>query len=166
MPEVQTQMSPEEYLAFERKAESRNELVNGEILPVTGANRIHSLIVVNISGELGRQLEATLCEVYAVKMRVRAPAAGAYLYPDVVAVCEGPRFEDDYFDTLLNPSLVVEVFSKSTGPMIVSPNRPATARLNRLLSTCSFRRTNTEWSNTSNKVMGTGCCRTCVHWTA
>jgi Uma2 family endonuclease len=115
MPEVQTHVSPGEYLAFEREAESRNEFVNGEILPVTGANRIHSLIVVNILGELGRQLEATLCEAYAVKMRVRAPAAGAYLYPDVVAVCEGPRFEDDYFDTLLNPSLVVEVFSKSTG---------------------------------------------------
>jgi Uma2 family endonuclease len=115
MPEVQTHISLEEYLAFERKAESRNEFVNGEILPVTGANRIHSLIVVNILGELGRQLEETLREVYAVKMRVRTPAAGAYLYPDVVAVREEPRFEDDYSDTLLNPSLVVEVFSKSTG---------------------------------------------------
>jgi Uma2 family endonuclease len=114
MPEVQTHISPEEYLAFERKAESRNEFVNGEILPLTGANRIHSLTVVNILGELGRQLEETVSEVYAVKMRVRTPAAGAYLYPDVVVVCEEPRFEDDYFDTLLNPSLVVEVLSKST----------------------------------------------------
>jgi Uma2 family endonuclease len=47
-------------------------------------------------------------------MRVKAPAARSYVYPDVVAVCDEPKFEDDYLDTLLNPTLVVEVLSKST----------------------------------------------------
>lgn len=114
MSEAQPYITPGDYLAFERQAQNRNEYLNGEIFPVTGANRVHSLIVGNISGELGQQLKATSCEVYAVKMRVKAPAALAYLYPDVVVVCEAPRLEDDYFDTLLNPTLLVEVHSKST----------------------------------------------------
>jgi Uma2 family endonuclease len=113
-PEVQTYITPEDYLAFERKAETRNEYVNGEIFAMTGANREHSLIVGNTAGELGQQLKTKFCEAYAVKMRVKSSAARSYVYPDVVVVCGEPQFEDGYFDTLLNPTLVVEVLSKST----------------------------------------------------
>ena len=38
----------------------------------------------------------------------------SYYYPDVIVVCGEPRFEDDTFDTLLNPILVIEVLSPST----------------------------------------------------
>ena len=113
-PEVQTYISPEEYLAFERKAANRNEYVNGEIFAMTGTSRTRNLIVGNITAELWRQLREQSTEVYAFKMRVKPLAAGAYIYPDVVVVCGEPRLEDDYFDTLLNPTLVVEVLSKST----------------------------------------------------
>jgi Uma2 family endonuclease len=37
-----------------------------------------------------------------------------YTYPDVVVVCGEPKFEDEYVDTLLNPTLLVEVLSQST----------------------------------------------------
>lgn len=112
--QVKTYITPEEYLAFERKAENKNEYVNGEIFAMTGASRKHNLIVANISGELRQQLKGKPCEVYPGEMRVKAPAARSYVYPDVGVVCGEPQFEDDYFDTLLNPTLVVEVLSKST----------------------------------------------------
>lgn len=114
MSEVQTYITPEEYLAFERKAENRNEYINGEIIAVTGANRYHSLIVANTLGEIGQQLREKPCEVYGLKMRVKAPAVRCYVYPDVVVVYGEPQFEDSCFDTLLNPTLIVEVLSKST----------------------------------------------------
>ena len=47
-------------------------------------------------------------------MRISIPTAKSYFYPDVGVVCEDPRFEDDVFDTLLNPIVVVEVLSPST----------------------------------------------------
>jgi Uma2 family endonuclease len=47
-------------------------------------------------------------------MRVRIAATGLYTYPDVVVVCGQPRFEDEERDTLLNPTLIVEVLSPST----------------------------------------------------
>lgn len=111
---VKSYVTPEEYLAFERQAETKNEYVNGEIFALAGASRKHNLIAGNILGELRQQLKGRPCEVYPGEMRVKAPAARSYVYPDVVVVCDEPQFEDNYFDTLLNPTLVVEVLSKST----------------------------------------------------
>jgi Uma2 family endonuclease len=47
-------------------------------------------------------------------MRVSSPLTSSYFYPDVVVVCEEPRFEDNVFDILLNPIILVEVLSPST----------------------------------------------------
>jgi Uma2 family endonuclease len=102
-----------EYLAFERQVETRNEYLAGEIFAMTGASRAHNLIAGNIFREIGTQLRKRPCEVYTADMRVRTPA-GLFTYPDVVAVCGEPRFDDPHLDTLLNPTLIVEVLSSST----------------------------------------------------
>ena len=39
---------------------------------------------------------------------------GCYHYPDIAVVCGKPQFEDALGDTLLNPTLLVEVLSPST----------------------------------------------------
>jgi Uma2 family endonuclease len=109
-----TYLTPEEYLSIERKAEYKSDYFDGEIFAMTGASREHNLITGNINGELRRQLKGKPCEVYSNDMRVRVPAARLYTYPDVVVVCGEPIFEDDYVDTLLNPTLIVEVLSRST----------------------------------------------------
>ena len=41
-------------------------------------------------------------------------STGLYTYPDIVIVCDKPRFEDNQFDTLLNPRIVIEILSDST----------------------------------------------------
>jgi Uma2 family endonuclease len=112
--QVKTYVSQEEYLAIERKAEYKNEYVNGEVFAMTGASRKHNLIAGNIGAQLNAKLKGKPCEVYPGEMRVKAPASRSYVYPDVVVVCGEPELEDAYLDTLLNPTLVVEVLSKST----------------------------------------------------
>ena len=109
-----TYLTPEEYLAMERKAEYKNEYVDGEIVAMTGASRKHNLIAVNIGSELRQQLKGRPCEAYLSEMRVRVPSTRLYTYPDAVVVCGEPQFEDDYLDTLLNPTLIIEVLSEST----------------------------------------------------
>lgn len=103
----------EEYLAFERAAEYKHEYLSGEILAMAGATREHILITGNIARRLGNQLEGRPCETYTNDMRVRATPT-TYVYPDVVVVCDEPRFEDSTLDILLNPTVVIEVLSKST----------------------------------------------------
>ena len=107
-------LSPEEYLVMERKAEYKSEYRNGQIVAMPGASRQHNIITVSISGELYVQLLNRECEAYTNDMRVKVKNTGLYTYPDVVVVCEEPLFEDNYFDTLLNPTVIVEVLSPST----------------------------------------------------
>ena len=111
---AQTYLTPEEYLTWERKQPFKNEYHNGQIIAMSGASRSHNRITVDITIQLGNQLMDSDCEVFANEMRVRTSPDISYFYPDVIVVCGEPRFEDDTFDTLLNPILVVEVLSPST----------------------------------------------------
>jgi Uma2 family endonuclease len=107
-------VTPEEYLARERAAETKSEYFAGEIFAMSGATREHNLITGNVHAELRHQLRQRDCEAYANDMRVRVRPTGLYTYPDVVVVCGGPEFEDADVDTLLNPTVIVEVLSTST----------------------------------------------------
>ena len=107
-------LTQEEYLAFEREADIKHEYCNGQLYAMSGASRAHNLISLNIAGELRAQLKGRTCEVYMSEMRVLVDAARSYRYPDVVVACDAPRFQDDVFDTLLNPTVIVEVLSLLT----------------------------------------------------
>lgn len=114
---AQALLTPEEYLARERKALTKSEYRNGQIYAMPGASRKHNLITVHIVGELYIQLRDRSCEVYPSDMRVKVSAAGLYTYPDVIVVCDEPRFDDTHFDTLLNPTVLIEVLSPSTASL-------------------------------------------------
>ena len=111
---VLTYVNPDEYLRLERQAEYKSEYLNGEIFAMSGASRQHNLITVNIGAELNRQLKGKPSEAYVSDMRVKVRSNGLYTYPDVIVVCREPQFEDKEVDTLLNPTLLVEVLSQST----------------------------------------------------
>jgi Uma2 family endonuclease len=109
-----TKLTPEEYLEFERKSEERHEYFGGEIFAMSGAKRNHNVIAWNIGGELRQKLKDKNCEAYPADMRVFIPENGLCTYPYLVVVCGAPQFQDDVFDTLLNPVLLIEVLSDST----------------------------------------------------
>ena len=110
---AQTLFTAEEYITQERKALYKNEYLSGQIFAMSGASRAHSLITGNIFNRLYNQLAESDCEIHSSDMRVQ-PSPIAYFYPDVVVACGESRFEDDVFDTLLNPIVIVEGLSPST----------------------------------------------------
>jgi len=112
--DTQTYVTPDEYLAREREAEQKHEYVDGEVRPMSGASFQHVLIVTNIVRELSTRLRESDCLVASTDLRVRVRPDGLFTYPDVVVVCEAPQFADEHHDTLLNPTLIVEVLSAST----------------------------------------------------
>ncbi len=115
MPSLaQPRYTPEYYLALERRATCRNEYIDGRIFAMAGASRQHNLIAGNVFGELRTQLRGRPCEAYINDMRLKVTTTGLYTYPDVAALCGEPHFEDTHLDTLLNPSVIVEVLSDST----------------------------------------------------
>ncbi|MGA3239879.1 MAG: Uma2 family endonuclease [Bryobacteraceae bacterium] len=112
--QAKTFLTPEEYLAIERKAEYKSQYYRGEMFAMAGASLAHNTLVANSIGELHGKLRGGACRVLPSDMRVRVSATGLYTYPDVVAVCGEPRLLDNQLDTLLNPHLIVEVLSLST----------------------------------------------------
>jgi Uma2 family endonuclease len=112
--QAQKRSTAEEYLALERQAQCKSEYYAGEIFAVAGASRWHNLIVANVIGELRSQLKGQPCTTYPSDMRVKISPTGLYTYPDVTVVCGEAQFDDTQQDTLLNPTLIVEVLSEST----------------------------------------------------
>jgi Uma2 family endonuclease len=110
----QSFLTAQDYLAWERQQETRHEYLDGQIFAMTGASRAHNLLCMNLAASLHQQLRGRPCEIYANDMRVKVSETGMYTYPDLVAVCGEPRFEDQAVDTLLNPVLIIEVLSDST----------------------------------------------------
>lgn len=107
-------LTPQQYLARERQAETKSEYLRGEMFAMSGASREHNLVAMNVSRELSTQLRDRECEVYPSDMRVKVSSTGLYTYPDVTVACDEPKFEDAQVDTLLNPRVIVEVLSPST----------------------------------------------------
>ncbi len=111
---VRTYLTPEEYLAFERKATTQHEYLAGGIVAMSGASFAHNFITDDIFGELRAQLRGGRCKAATSDMRVKVSKTGSYFYPDVVVFCGEPQAEDNHSDTLLNPTVIVEVLCPST----------------------------------------------------
>jgi Uma2 family endonuclease len=108
-------LTPAQYLEQERLAPFKSEYIDGEVFSMAGASWEHTLIKDNFARELGNRLKGGRCIALSSDLRVKVDQAKMYAYPDIVVVCEEPKFEDDLFDTLLNPKVIVEVLSDSTG---------------------------------------------------
>jgi Uma2 family endonuclease len=110
----QPRLTPEEYLALDRAAESRSEYYRGEMFAMSGGSFPHAQIILNLGGELRHLLKGKGCRVTSSEVRLRVSPEGLYTYPDVMIVCMGPTFADNQKETLLNPVLIGEVLSPST----------------------------------------------------
>ena len=122
--------TPEEYLAYERQSPSKHEYIDGQIramgdapdddnlaglvVAVGGTTHVHNRITMNLARMLSTQTLDGLCETYGSDQRVKVEAAGVYVYPDLTVVCGEQQFEDTQEDTLLNPTLIIEVHSPAT----------------------------------------------------
>lgn len=94
-------MTPVEYLAFERAAREKHIYWRGEVFAMSGASRQH----VKISGNTFYQIRKAFddsesdCEIMYADMRVKNERTGSCFYPDILATCNSPKFEDNEFDT-------------------------------------------------------------------
>lgn len=132
LPQTIALHTVEEYLALERESEERHEYLDGQIYAMgcgialrqsTGRESTqHADISVNLVREVSTQLRGTPCRVWTKDSKVLSgpaikhsrSAKGLFSYPDLVVVCEEPRFLDERQDVLLNPAVIIEVLSPAT----------------------------------------------------
>jgi Uma2 family endonuclease len=107
-------ITPEQYLAMERAAKFKSEYFDGHVYAMAGGTIAHAHVIANVTGALFQALKGGPCFVLSSDAMLRVSPGGLYTYADVMVVCGEAKFADDQKDTLLNPTLIVEVLSKST----------------------------------------------------
>ncbi|HUR98787.1 MAG TPA: Uma2 family endonuclease [Pyrinomonadaceae bacterium] len=105
--------SMDDYLTTERQGGTRHDYSDGRAIPRAASNRWHNILAANTAVALGSRMHGHKSEIYISNMRVRLKS-NYICYPDVVVVSGEPAFADQNFDLLLNPTVIVEIFSNQT----------------------------------------------------
>lgn len=107
-------ISQEDYLKSEREAVVKHEYYQGEVFAMSGASFKHNKISINFLSGLHHKLKGKGCQPLGSDLRIHIPKNTLYTYPDISIICGDPEFTDDNFDTVINPSVIIELLSKST----------------------------------------------------
>lgn len=106
----------EEYLEIEETADYKHEYQDGEIVPMTGGTTEHNKIAFNFASYLKFALKKQKQKhnIFIGDVKLWIPQYNQGTYPDVMVIDDEPIYYGTGKTTVTNPSLVVEVLSKST----------------------------------------------------
>ncbi|MBO9202902.1 MULTISPECIES: Uma2 family endonuclease [Niastella] len=104
----------EEYLEMERASPLKHEYFQGEIFDMAGASPRHNFIFSNVFGEMCIQLKNSPCHPFGSDMRMHIPENTLFTYPDISVYCGDPTITEVDEDTVIQPSVIIEILSEST----------------------------------------------------
>jgi Uma2 family endonuclease len=107
-------LTPAEYTALERGSEQKHEYLRGEVFAMAGASPKHNLVSGNLIRALGERLRGRRCAVMPSDQHVYIETTGLGTYPDVTVLCGPANYSREFPQSLVNPSILVEVLSPST----------------------------------------------------
>ncbi|HET7116055.1 MAG TPA: Uma2 family endonuclease [Hanamia sp.] len=106
--------SIEEYLEMENASIEKNEYYKGEIFAMSGAKVPHNTISFNLSGILYNKLKGKKCKPYGSDQRIHIQSNTLFTYPDISIICGEIITLNNGDYNVLNPTVIIEVLSKST----------------------------------------------------
>ncbi len=106
-----------EYLRREERSQELHEYYDGIITKLPMARGPHNKIIMNVGTVLNNVIDANgkNYEVFGGQQAVYLPQLNFSLYPDVIVVTDTPLYFDQNEVLLINPILIIEVLSRSTG---------------------------------------------------
>ncbi|HEU4390887.1 MAG TPA: Uma2 family endonuclease [Blastocatellia bacterium] len=105
----------EEYFDLELSSDARYEYCDGDVFCMSGVSEAHAQVEINLTTSLSSLLGNSQCCIFLANMRIKVPTLPPYRYADLSVTSEKPIFETiGGVDTLVNPSLIIEVLSDST----------------------------------------------------
>jgi len=111
LPAAPLGAGPDEFLAWEREQTERHVYFRGEVFAMSGGTPRHSALSATILSLL--RLPKGPCHVHTSDLRLGV-ANDHFVYADAVMVCGPVELRPGTTDVLTNPSVIVEVLSKST----------------------------------------------------
>lgn len=113
LPEIKF-ITQDAYLEAERGAIDKHEYFAGEVFAMSGVSILYNIIFKNTFISLGEKLKGKKCQPFGSDLRVHIPSNTLFTYPDITIICGKPETTDDKKDTVTNPSVIIEILSKST----------------------------------------------------
>ena len=101
-----------DYIALEERSTVKHQMMHGELFDMAGGTPTHARLSFGVCTALGPQLKNRRCHAYTSDLRVRAGELTTY--PDVTVVCGRLECDPEDPNTVVNPTLIVEVLSDST----------------------------------------------------
>lgn len=107
-------VSEKDYLDKELLALEKHEYFKGEIFAMSEASIAHNKIAINSISDIFTKLKGKKCQPFGSDLRIHIPKNTLFTYPDISIVCDEIETTDDKFDTITNPSVLIEILSPST----------------------------------------------------
>jgi Uma2 family endonuclease len=111
-------LSYAEYVAREELSATKHEFIDGEIYAMSGGTPEHAALIGAVTVHLGSQLLGSPCRPFTTELRtrVRSDDAGPDVgtYPDIAVVCGKVVRDVEDTNSIVNPTLIIEVLSRST----------------------------------------------------
>lgn len=109
-------LSIQEYTAIEQKNDTKYEYHDGSIFAMAGGTLNHGLICGNIFGEIRTALrnKKSNCTPINSEVKLHIQSKNRFLYPDTMVVCGEIETSEDEPNAITNPTIIIEVLSKST----------------------------------------------------
>lgn len=105
----------EEYLRIQDEDPlHKYEYLDGLIRLMAGGTPEHARLNMSFYAQLVPQLKGKPCVAYSSDGRVRIPSTGLITYPDLMIVCGRSALDSEDRYAHVNPTLIVEVTSKSS----------------------------------------------------
>ena len=104
----------EEYLEYENASQEKHEYYQGEIFAMSGPKVPHNIIAVNLTVLLGQKLKGKSCQPFNSDQRIYVPQNTLFTYPDISIVCGEIVTKDNDDWNILNPSVIIEILSRTT----------------------------------------------------
>src|SRR5262245_43487215 len=110
---LQHRYTIDEYFALARGSERRYEYWDGEIVCMSGGSKNHSLIAINLSASITRQV--TKCSVIPADIPILTPNLPPFRYADLSVACPEPILDEiSGVGVLVNPIATFEILSHSS----------------------------------------------------
>ena len=107
-------LSIEEYLQLEETFVEKHEYYRGEIFAMSGAKVPHNIIAGNVYAALHAKLKGKACQPFNSNQSIHIPSNTLFTYPDISIISGEVKTLDNDDLHVLNPSVIIEVLSKST----------------------------------------------------
>ncbi len=115
MSSTATQRTPtyEDFLRLQRTPEATYEWIDGELIAMAGATRVHARLSTRLSALFDSALQGRPCVAQNADQRVWVDAHNVFL-PDLSVTCPPFQAPDTDPQAVSNPTMILEILSPST----------------------------------------------------